>query len=64
MKTPLTMNRFDDWFLPGTSNDSRLFHADDSDHIWGCAPDAGQASEAVGGGDVPPAPVGATGAGG
>ncbi|MEM7061880.1 MAG: AraC family transcriptional regulator [Cyanobacteria bacterium P01_B01_bin.77] len=42
MKTPLTMNRFDDWFLPGTSNDSRLFHADDSDHIWICSPRAGE----------------------
>ena len=42
MKTPLMMNRFDDWFLPGTSNDSRLFHADDSDRISVCSPSAGE----------------------
>ncbi|MEM6839813.1 MAG: AraC family transcriptional regulator, partial [Cyanobacteria bacterium P01_C01_bin.120] len=42
MKTPLTINRFDDWFLPGTSNDSRLYHADDSDRMWVCSPNAGK----------------------
>ena len=31
------MNCSDDWFLPGSPKDSRLFHADDADRISVCS---------------------------
>ena len=42
MKTPLVLNRSDDWFLPGNPNDSRLFHADEADYIGVCPSHIGQ----------------------
>ena len=42
MKTPLVLNRSDDWFLPGSPNDSRLFHTDETDCIWVCSSQVGQ----------------------
>ncbi|MEM7061896.1 MAG: AraC family transcriptional regulator [Cyanobacteria bacterium P01_B01_bin.77] len=42
MAAPLVVNRLDDWFVPGSPSDSRLLHADPSDHILVCSPQAGQ----------------------
>lgn len=42
MAAPLVLNRSDDWLLPGSPSDSRLFHANDSDHIYVCSPHVGQ----------------------
>ena len=33
MKAPLVLNRSNDWLLPGSPSDSRLFHADETDNI-------------------------------
>ncbi|MEM7061893.1 MAG: AraC family transcriptional regulator [Cyanobacteria bacterium P01_B01_bin.77] len=42
MAAPLVVNRLDDWFLPVSPSDSRLFHADSSDYIAICLPQVGQ----------------------
>ena len=42
MKTPLVLNRSDNWFVPGNPNDSRLFHVDDADYIGVCPSHIGQ----------------------
>ncbi|NEQ46634.1 MAG: helix-turn-helix transcriptional regulator [Leptolyngbya sp. SIOISBB] len=43
MKTPAILNRVDDnWFLPRSPSDSRLFHADDTDNIEVLSSQVGQ----------------------
>ena len=42
MTTPLIMNRFDDWYSPGSPSDSRLFHSDEADCIRVCSSRVGQ----------------------
>ncbi|MBE9103328.1 helix-turn-helix transcriptional regulator [Vacuolonema iberomarrocanum] len=42
MKTPLVLQYSDDWFVPGSPSDSRLFHADDADQIEVCPSQLGQ----------------------
>ncbi|MCG8362025.1 MAG: hypothetical protein MJA27_01680 [Pseudanabaenales cyanobacterium] len=34
MTTRLVLNHWDDWLLPGSPSDTRLFHADASDRIF------------------------------
>ena len=42
MSTRRVINRLDNWLVPGSPSDSRLFHAEDADRIWVCSPNAGQ----------------------
>ncbi|MGD1948137.1 MAG: helix-turn-helix transcriptional regulator [Leptolyngbyaceae cyanobacterium] len=42
MKTPLVLNRSDDWPLARSPCDSRLFHTDDADEIKVCSAQVGQ----------------------
>ncbi|MBE7385422.1 MAG: helix-turn-helix transcriptional regulator [Leptolyngbya sp. SIO1E4] len=42
MKVPLVLNRSNDWLLPGSPSDSRLFHADETDVIEVLSSQVGQ----------------------
>lgn len=42
MTTRLRINHWSDWLQPGSPDDSRLFHSDSSDRVWGCPPHLGQ----------------------
>ena len=42
MKRHLVLNQWFDWFVPGDTNDTRLFHSDASDYVRVCPPQLGQ----------------------
>ncbi|MEM9818135.1 MAG: helix-turn-helix transcriptional regulator [Cyanobacteria bacterium P01_D01_bin.6] len=42
MITRLQINHWSEWLIPGSPEDSRLFHGESSDRVWICPPHLGQ----------------------